>query len=119
MSASGGILTAVAGLTVGGSLKMPVRSVAANNVMTVNDFAIRGTGGAADITVSLPAAPPVGMLAAVKKVDAGVGRVLVSGNGATIDGAATQPLTNQLDGILVQFAGPNWFTVAEISAAIL
>jgi len=119
VSSSGGLRTALPSLTLSGALSLPVRSGAANTTLTTADFGFRATAGAGGITVTLPAAPVVGQLIAVKKVDAGVGVVTVAGNGATIDGAASQPLTNQLDGILIHFASPNWYTVAEIAPVIL
>ena len=45
----------------------------------------------------------------IKKVDSGVGQVVIDPNGAqTIDGAATYTLVNQYDAITIQSDGSNW-----------
>jgi hypothetical protein len=44
----------------------------------------------------------------IKKVDSGVGNVIIDGNGALIDGAATQILTNQYESVTLQWDGTNW-----------
>ena len=44
----------------------------------------------------------------IKKVDSGVGNVIIDGNGALIDGFATQILTNQYESVTLQWDGTNW-----------
>jgi len=119
MSSSGGITTTVPRLTVTGAWSMPSRAVAVNTAMTATDFELLVTTGAGAIAITLPAAPSVGRIVAVKKVDAGAGAVTVTPAAGTLDGAANQPLAGQNTGILVQFDGANWWTVAEIAPTIL
>jgi len=44
----------------------------------------------------------------IKKVDSGVGNVIIDGNGALIDGAATITLTTQYESVTLQWDGTNW-----------
>lgn len=44
----------------------------------------------------------------IKKVDSGVGNVIIDGNGALIDGAATITLTTQYQSVTLQWDGTNW-----------
>jgi hypothetical protein len=44
----------------------------------------------------------------IKKVDSGAGNVLIDGNGALIDGAATITLTTQYESVTLQWDGTNW-----------
>jgi hypothetical protein len=44
----------------------------------------------------------------IKKVDSGAGNVIVDGNGALIDGAATITLTTQYESVTLQWDGTNW-----------
>jgi len=119
VSSSGGITTTVGRLTVTGAWSMPTRAVAVNTAMTATDFELLVTTGAGAIAVTLPAAPSTGRMAAVKKVDAGAGTVTVTPAAGQLDGAASQPLAGQNTGILIQWDGANWWTVAEIAPTIL
>jgi len=98
---------------------MPTRAVAGNVQMSATDFELLVTSGAGAIAITGPAAPVAGRLVAVKKVDAGAGAVTFTPAAGTIDGAASQILNAQNLGILAQFDGVNWFTVAEIAPTIL
>jgi len=44
----------------------------------------------------------------IKKVDSGAGNVIIDGNGALIDGAATITLTTQYESVTLQWDGTNW-----------
>ena len=44
----------------------------------------------------------------IKKVDSGIGNVIIDGNGALIDGAATITLTTQYESVTLQWDGTNW-----------
>lgn len=44
----------------------------------------------------------------IKKVDNGAGNVIIDGNGALIDGAATITLTTQYESVTLQWDGTNW-----------
>ena len=63
------------------------------------------------ITVVLPtAASSTNRIYIIKKVDASVNAITIDGDGAeTIDGAATQTLSNQYDSITVQSDGTEWW----------
>lgn len=119
MSSSGGLRTTLPALTLTGAWSMPSRAVAVNTAMNATDFEVLVTTGAGAIAIALPVAPSTGRMAAVKKVDAGAGTVTVTPAAGTLDGAVSQPLAGQNTGILVQFDGANWWTVAEIAPSIL
>ncbi len=119
MGTSGGLITSASSLTVGGALTLPTVAKAANYPMTATDLAVKVTTGAGVITITLPPAPVAGQVCAVKKVDAGAGTVTVAPAAGTLDGAASQSLAGQNTGIMVQFDGANWHTIAEIAATIL
>ena len=72
-------------------------------------------GGA--FSVTLPSAPPLNSLVMVKKNDAGTNVVTVSGNGKTIDGAATYALSTQNASVTVLYDGSNWQITASVGAA--
>ena len=44
----------------------------------------------------------------IKKVDSGAGDVIIDGNGALIDGAATYTIYTQYDSVTLQWDGTNW-----------
>jgi len=44
----------------------------------------------------------------IKKVDSGAGNVIIDGNGALIDGAATYTIYTQYDSVTLQWDGTNW-----------
>lgn len=70
----------------------------ADYAMGSTDCAILATGGAAGITITLPAANTASQLVIITKVDAGVGVITVSRAGAdAIEGATSVTLTAQYD----------------------
>jgi len=119
VSSSGGLRTALPSLTLSGALGLPQRAVAVSAQVSATDFALNVTTGAGAVAITGPAASAAGRLIAVKKVDAGAGAVTFTPAAGQIDGAANQVLAGQNTGILVQFDGTNWFTVAEIAPTIL
>jgi hypothetical protein len=44
----------------------------------------------------------------IKKVDSGAGNVIIDGDGALIDGSATQTITTQYEFLTLQWDGTNW-----------
>lgn len=69
---------------------------------------IRADASAGSFTINLPAAPADGVKVAVKKIDAPAFVVTLSGNGNTIDGAASWPLNLQYDNLTVIYDGTEW-----------
>jgi hypothetical protein len=89
------------------------RALSANTSLDTDDIVIAGTGGAGGITLTLPAvATSQYKTYHVVKVDAGVGTVVLDGNGAeTINGAATYTLTSQYDAVTIWCDGTEWFVL--------
>jgi len=115
-----GITPAAAVTALGaGQLVLPVTAKAANYPMVAGDSTVLVTTAAGAIAITLPAAPVTGRVVWVKKVDAGAGTVVITPAAGTLDGAASQTLTGQNTGIMVQFDGANWWTIAEIAPTIL
>ncbi len=119
MSSSGGLRTTLPSLTLTGALGLPTVAKAANYAMGAADFEVLVTTGAGAVTINPPNPSATGRLIAVKKVDAGAGAVAVTPLAGTLDGAVSQSLAAQNHGLLAQFDGTNWFTVAEIAPTIL
>jgi len=71
------------------------------------------TTGAGNVTVTLPvAAETVGKVYAIKKVDAGAGDVIVTGDGGeTIDGALTVTLAARWDVVMIFCDGVEWYII--------
>jgi hypothetical protein len=64
-------------------------------------------------TVKLPASPTSGSSVIVKKTDASGNAVTIDGNGATIDGAATQGLAARWNSKLMVYTGATWLITAS------
>lgn len=91
--------------TVGGE----VTSVSANYTAANKDSVILATGGAAGITVTLPAATR-GARYLIKKTDSGAGAVTVATTSSqTIDGATTKALAAQYASVTVVSDGTAWY----------
>lgn len=92
------------------------RAVAASGAVTNTDDVIEGTGGGAGITLTLPTAASMNRRTlSIKKVDVGVGPVIVDAAGAeTIDGALTQTLPDQWDSIDIYSNGVSWDILATV-----
>lgn len=71
------------------------------------------TTGASNRTLTLPAAASnAGKAVEVKKVDSGVGTVIIDPNASeTVDGASTFTLTSQWDSVRLRSDGSNWLRV--------
>ena len=72
-----------------------------------------GVNIAAPATVVLPASPIVGQVLIIKDIDgdANTNNITVSGNGNTIDGAATYVLNTDYASITLVFNGTEWNVV--------
>lgn len=106
----------VADLDVNGGVAFATRSLSDNATATINDYTLLMTTGATDKTITLPLASTcAGLILSCKKIDAGIGNMIIDGNGAeTIDGAATQTFTAQFDTVMIQCDGTEWFILARI-----
>lgn len=113
-----GSLAVAGNFTPTGRIVFKTVAKAVTYAASATDFAIMGTGGAGGITITLNSGT-TGQVYVVKKVDAGAGAVTVAASAGNIDGAATQVLAAQNDGIVCQYDGANWWTLAEIDASIL
>jgi hypothetical protein len=80
------------------------------------DF-VQGDTTSAGFTVTLPAAPAVGALVAVKKVDASANTLtIVPAGGGTIDGDPTATTTTKMAGAIFEHVGANvWRIVASMT----
>jgi hypothetical protein len=111
-AASGANLT---GLVGGQVTYATVAKVFADSpyTLTATDVVVdmNATGGAS--TVKLPAAPVTGRLYGVLKSDASGNGVTLSGNGHTINGAATVALAAQYSSRLVRYTGTEFLIVAS------
>lgn len=89
--------------------KMVAIAKAINYTAVDRDFVLVTTG-ASDKTITLPAvASSTDVVIEVKKVDSGVGDVIVDGDGAeTIDGAATKVLNGQYTSLTLHCDGSTW-----------
>lgn len=92
-----------------------VQTISSNTTLTIavnTNYLISATGGAGGITITLPAASTwAGQTVTIKKVDSGVGAVVVAG---TIDGVSNYNLNQQWqyvtlksDGSLILIVGNN------------
>lgn len=86
-----------------------IREVSTSYSVLASDRSILATSGAAGITVTLPAAVK-GARFEIKKVDSGLGPVLVATtNGQKIDGANTKMLASQHESSTLISNGNAWF----------
>lgn len=87
-----------------------IRTVtAAADTATTSDYTVLDNAASGAITETLPASPPTGFPMHIKKADTTTNTVTVSGNGHSIDGAATQILTQPYESIELQFDGSVWW----------
>lgn len=93
-----------------------IQAIAANTTLAAakGELTAIVTTGAIDRTVTLPAAAAnPGRKINVKKIDAGVGKVIVDGAAAeTIDGDLTTEVITQYAFVTVQSDGSNWIIIA-------
>jgi lysophospholipase L1-like esterase len=92
-----------------------VTSISANTVLTLAQRGIiEVTTAATPVTITLPSAVTTRVKYVIKKVDSGVGDVIVACNGVqTIDGVTTITLSLQYDSLEVVSNGTNWNIVSR------
>lgn len=118
-SASG--VNAGAVLHVSGALKLQsgisyfsIRTVSLTSSLNQWDSTILASASLNDISIRLPDATTVfaGTQYNIKKIDASVNQVVVSGSGTQlIDDATTHTLTTQYQSITIQNSGSNWYII--------
>lgn len=89
----------------------PVVSVSTNYAMLESDEVILVDATAANRTVDLFPTPVVGTTITIKKIDNTANTVTINGNGATIDGQATQVLSSQFSAYKIVYNGSAWFII--------
>ncbi len=90
-----------------------VHTVTANTGLTTDMDIVLVDATADNLVMTLPAAASSAYKRyTVKKVDSGAHTVTLNGNGANIDGAATQVLSSQYDRVTVVCDGTAWYIVA-------
>lgn len=99
-----------------GSLITSSTSVNANYSVLPGDFAIYCTTGAGNLIVALPAATGNGRLLMIKKVDAGVGHVIVTPNGTdTVEGDPSESIVSRNSNMLLHDGAVGaWFVIARM-----
>lgn len=90
----------------GDVLPIVTKSAAYTALPTDYTILVDASGGA--VTITLPATPVIGQSYNVKKIDASGNGVTVSGNGKTIDGAATLSIPGQWQSYYIQYNGASW-----------
>jgi hypothetical protein len=86
-----------------------VTKTAAYTAVDCDIILVNATGGA--VTITLNAAPTLGDIIDMKKIDASANAAVLAGNGNTIDGSASISLTTQYESICVVFDGSNWHII--------
>ena len=90
-----------------GGRNVPVIKTA-NYTMVAADSGVLGDATAADVIVTLPAAPTAGARYFVKKIDASINVINVIAGGPTIDGSASIDITTENTSVDFIFDGTNW-----------
>jgi len=110
--------TVLEDVSITGSVKKAIVAKSANYTILDDDgvYTIEVTTAASDITITLPTASAnSGRVLNIVKVDSGVGKVIIDGEGAeTISGAATQEILNQWDARTLQCNGTSWTMIGAI-----
>lgn len=104
-------------LTINGSLIITqglthnVTSISATYSLLLSDYYIIATTGIVNDTINLHTAVGYeGKTYVIKKIDAGVGVLVLDGNGAeTIDGSSTILMPSLNDAVIIFSDGSNWF----------
>ncbi len=94
----------------------PIVTKTAAYTLTKDDkvILVDATGGAITITLP-PAAFSKSLIYVIKKIDVSANAITVDGNASeTIDGATTQALSSQWDGIRIGCNGTAWFILSSI-----
>lgn len=105
----------VSNLTIQGQTQAYIAQTSSYNI-TLFDNVIAADATSASFAVTLPTAVGItGKIYTIKKIDSSVNTVTVATTSAqTIDGAASEVLSYQYDGITVQSNGANWFIIGWI-----
>lgn len=104
-------------LTVGGSFATAIDEKSNNYTVTENDCVLICNGSGGPITISLPSsmANTKGRQYTFKRINTGAAKdITISGNGFTIDGAASKKLTVQYDCLTVISDGDEWFSIGKV-----
>ena len=107
-----GTVAVASTLTVGGGIKLPVKTVNATSItITTSDHTVLADASGNVITANLPtAASASGYQFTIKKIDSSANTVTIDGNGSeTIDGATTAVITMQWESVTVQSNGTAWY----------
>ena len=86
----------------------PLTTQTGNYNVTATDTVLVDASG--NTTVRLPT-PVLGKKLVIKKIDTTTNNVVIDGNGATIDGAATRTTAVAYQTFVVQSDGTNWFII--------
>jgi hypothetical protein len=76
--------------------------------MLTSDYTILADATSTPITITLPTGPSPGEVHNIKKIDATINIVTVSGNGVLVEGAPTALIKRQNVSLEVQFDSTNW-----------
>lgn len=89
-------------------VSLPIVGKVANYTLTVSDYTVAFDTTTGSLTATLPLAPGSGKLFNIKKIAAG-NTLTISGNGNTIDGAASVSVTTLNQDTTIQFlSGAGW-----------
>lgn len=79
-------------------------------------YLVTCSGGAGSVTITLPATPVDGTEITVKDANGGaaVNNVVLSGNGKTIDGAASLTMTTAWSSATLRYVRSKWYVVARV-----
>lgn len=101
-----GSITANGFESLGGGLGLKPQHFTTSSAVGANNLPALGDATAGAITLTLNASPANGQVQYIKKIDATVNAVTISGNGHNIDGAATLVLSAQNAHTLICYDGP-------------
>ena len=94
-------------LQVGGSLATAIKTISSYYTASVGDYTLLCNS---TLTITLPdATGATGRIYVIKNI--GTGIVTVSRSGQTIDGAASQTLSNQYQSMMIQSDGNEWYII--------
>ncbi len=104
---SGACTVNSSGVSTGGGLVLGIVNKSAAYTATSGDFTILCDTTAGSFSIKLEATPTTGQVHNIKKI-AAANTCTVDGNGNTVDGAATTPLTTNNVNLQMQFDGTQW-----------
>jgi len=96
-------------VSIGGSLSLPIRRIAASDTAKETDYTILADTSGDDVTVTLPdAALTAGRIYVVKRLSA-VNSVIIDSAGGLVEGSDSQSLSNlQGEAVMLQSDGTDW-----------